>query len=68
MTENDLKLLGRQVGSKALAADRELRNRSCDTCRNGISLLGCVVCKITGLPITNTRGGCHKYDERINYE
>lgn len=69
MTENDLRLLGRQVGSKAAAADRELNLRkSCYACWNGILLRTGVVCKITGLPIREPETGCHKYDERINYE
>ena len=68
MTEHDLRLLGRQVGSKAAAADRELRKRDCGDCRNGITVAGCVVCKITRLPITKPEGGCHEFKERVNYE
>lgn len=69
MTENDLKLIGRQVGSKAITADMMLNLRkSCDACWNGILLPTGVVCKITGLPISKPEGGCHKFKERVNYE
>lgn len=69
MTEHDLALIGRQVGSKAAAADRELNLRkSCNACKNGITLPTGVVCKITGLPISKPEGGCHKFKERVNYE
>ena len=69
MTENDLKLLGRQVGSKARAADKEMtKPRDCWFCKHGSDCMGYVVCKFTGMPISDTRGGCHKFEERINYE
>ena len=68
MTENDLKLLGRQVGSKAMAADMETtKPRDCRLCKHGLDCMGCVVCKLTRMPVSDTSGGCHKYDERINY-
>ena len=55
---------------KMKAADRELnlRKSSCYACRNGITVPGGVVCKITGLPISVPEPGCHKFKERVNYE
>lgn len=75
MTENDLKLIGRQVGSKARTADQALlehmetsKPRDCGFCVHSLYVVGNVVCKLTRMPVSDTRGGCHKYDERINYE
>lgn len=69
MTGNNLKLLGRQVRSKARSADMEMsKPRDCRSCAHSIEAMGCVVCKLTRLPVSDTRGGCHKYDERVNYE
>lgn len=69
MTEDNLKPIGRQVGSKARSANMETsKPRDCWLCVNGLDVVGCVVCKLTRMPISDTRGGCHKFKERVNYE
>lgn len=71
MTEamsNVSNLAGRQVGSKARAADMETtKPKDCCFCVHALDLPYGIVCKLTRMPVSDTRGGCHKYEERINY-